>query len=185
MQFVLYMKNTVLILAIMMLFVACKKEKPSNMVTEPTPIIIENDIKELIIKLSFKTNKSDVFKIMVNNIAVDELQKKNIHISEEVVPTSGVDKISANFGDNNISNNVLINFGNKEVKEVEIMDITVIFGNNQISLKTPEDQNRYLNFNKFIEKDTTSNKLRTKRVNGAHNQTIYFKRNLVNLLKKE
>ena len=44
MQFVLYMKNTVLILAIMMLFVACKKEKPSNMVTEPTPIIIENDI---------------------------------------------------------------------------------------------------------------------------------------------
>ena len=122
---------------------------------------------------------------MVNNIAVDELQKKNIHISEEVVPTSGIDEISANFGDNNISNNVLINFGNKEVKEVEIMDITVIFGNNQISLKTPEDQNRYLNFNKFIEKDTTSNKLRTKRVNGAHNPTIYFKRNLVNLLKKE
>lgn len=185
MQFVLYMKNTVLILAIMMLFVACKKEKPSNMVTEPTPIIIENDIKELIIKLSFKTNKSDVFKIMVNNIAVDELQKKNIHIIEEVVPTTGADKISANFGANNFSNSVLINIGNKELKEVEIIDITLSFGKNQISLKTPEDQNKYLVFNKFIEKDSTSNTLRTKRVNGAHNPVIYFKRNLINFLRKE
>lgn len=179
------MKNSFIIFSLVALFVACKEEKPSNKVIEPTPINIEKANQDFNVNFSFKTNKKDVFKIMVNNIAVDELQKKNIHIIEEVVPTTGADKISANFGANNFSNSVLINIGNKELKEVEIIDITLSFGKNQISLKTPEDQNKYLVFNKFIEKDSTSNTLRTKRVNGAHNPVIYFKRNLINFLRKE
>ena len=179
------MKKSVLILTVIIGFVACKNDKIVNTEKVTSPIKIEEDDKELVVKLGFKTNKNDVFKIMVNNIVVDELQKKNIHVIEEVVPTSGVDDITANFGVNNISNNILIHLGNKAVKEVEIVDMTVSYGKNRISLKTPEDQNKYLIFNKFIDKDTTTVKLKTKRVDGTHNPVIYFKRNLINLLTKE
>jgi len=141
--------------------------------------------KQLTIDFNFKTDKQDVFKIMLNNIKVDELQNKNIHIYEEVVPSTGFDVIIAKFDAGNISNNIIIHLGNIEVKEVEIKNILVSYGNNQVNITSPEDLNKYIRFNKFIERDSSSNILNTKRVDGKHNPTFSIKRKLINLLKKE
>lgn len=141
--------------------------------------------KQLTINFNFKTNKKDVFKIMLNNIIVDELQSKNIHIYEDVLPSTSFDAIEAKFDTNNISNTIVFSLGNEEVKEVEIKNILVTYGNNQVDIKSPDDLNKYIRFNKFIERDSSSNTLNTKRVDGKLNPSFRIKNNLINLLKKE
>lgn len=141
--------------------------------------------KQLIVNFNFKTNKADVFKIMMNNIQVDELQKKNIQIFENVIPSSSQDKITAKFEDGNMSKNIVVHLGNKEVKEIEISSVEISYGDNYISIKTPQDLDKYFAFNKFIEKDLTSNKLKTITVNGQHNPVFSFKHNLINFITKE
>ena len=59
----------------------------------------------------------------MNSIIVDDFQKKNIHIIENVSPTNIIDVISASFGVNNISNKLQISLGNKEEKVVAIESI--------------------------------------------------------------
>ena len=154
-----------------------------------TPIIKEeiNSPKELMVnfRFRFKTNKTDTFKIMLSNIEVDELQKKNIYIFEDVIPSSGEDSIIAKFDPGNISNSITINLGNKEIKEVEIIEILVSYGSNGINISTNKDIDKYLAFNRFIERDSTSNIIRTKKVDGLHNPGFSLKRKLINQLRKE
>jgi len=140
--------------------------------------------KSLTINFNFKTNKTDVFKIMMNNIQVDELQKKNVHIFENVVPSSSQDEIIGKFDAGDISRSIHIHLGNKERKEVEIVSIHLSYGENQINIATPEDLDKYFVFNKFIEKDPTSKKLKTIKINGQHNPVFSLKLNLINFLTK-
>ena len=73
--------------------------------------------KEFIAKISYRTNKDDEFKIMLNNIQQDEFQRKNIYIIEKVVSNSVFENITANFGEvDNLPNEFHINFGVKEIK---------------------------------------------------------------------
>ena len=178
------MKNVVLVLLISIALLACKNNSKEDQSTN-TAKQEDKVRKELVVVLNFKTNKKDVFRIMLNNIIVDDLQKKNIQIFEEVIPSSAVDKISAKFDPENISNQILINLGNKEVKKVEIENVFVSYGQNQVNIKTPQEMEEYLNFNKFIDRDPSSTTLQTKKVDGRHNPIINLKRSLINLLKKE
>ncbi|WP_439152751.1 hypothetical protein [Winogradskyella sp.] len=141
--------------------------------------------KKLTIRFNFKTNKSDVFKIMMNNIEVDELQKKNIHIFEEVVPSTGDDTIVVEFDANNMSKQIVFHLGNKNEKELEIKSILVSYGNNQYNLSTVADINKYLIFNKFVERDSLSKNLKTIRLDGRLNPSFRIKNNLINLLKRK
>jgi len=166
---------------IALLVLSCQDKTNKVKSVEQVKVEIE---PSLIIDLNFKTNKEGVFKIMMNNIQVDELQKKSIHFSEDVISTTTEDAIKAEFDANNISDNIIISFGNKEVKEIEIVNLFVSYGSSQINISSPSDIEKYLAFNKFIERDSTSNKIRTKKINGQHNPGLFFKRNLINLLKK-
>ncbi|WP_411893956.1 hypothetical protein [Winogradskyella sp. A2] len=140
--------------------------------------------KSLKIHFIFRTNKADEFKIMMNNIEVDELQKKQIHISENVEPSSNDDYIVANFDPDNISKQIVIQLGSKIEKEVIINGILISFGDKTVNLNSPEDFNKHLVFNKFIERDSTSNKLITKRIEGKLNPTIRLKNSLINQLQR-
>lgn len=141
--------------------------------------------KGLVINFNFKTNKSDVFTISMQNIQVDGLQKKSIEIFENVVPSTNDDAIIAKFDPENFSKDLLINLGDKEEKFVEIKSILISYGNNQINLTTPADLNKHLVFNRFIKRDSLSNKLSTKRIDGRLNPTIRVKRSAINLLQKK
>jgi len=141
--------------------------------------------KQLSINFNFKTNQPDVFKIMMNNIEVDNLQKKNIQIFEDVIPSTNDDAIKADFDANNISNNIIIHLGNETVKEVEVKSILVAYGKNQLTITSAQDLNKYFAFNKFIKRDSTTKILETKRVDGKHNPSFRLRRNLINFLKKE
>lgn len=144
----------------------------------------KNTPKQLTINFNFKTNKADVFKIMMNNIEVNELQKKNIHVFEEVTPTTEDDIIRAEFDANNISKNILISLGNKEVKEVEIISISVSYGDNHFNFNTAKEFHEYFHFNRFVKKDEGSKTLTTQKVDGRHNPAISLKQNLIKLINR-
>ncbi|OUS02406.1 hypothetical protein A9Q86_03940 [Flavobacteriales bacterium 33_180_T64] len=170
-------------LVLLILTIGCKKKTDKIVLEEKKEENIEQII--LTINFNFKTSQPDVFKIMMNNIEVDELQKKNIHIFEEVVPSTSVDVIIAKFDADNFSKNIVFHLGNKTPKEVEVESILVAYGKNRFNINSAQDLNKYFAFNKFIERDSTSKILNTKRVDGKLNPTFRIKRNLINLLKKE
>ena len=61
---------------LLIVFVSCKNNDNKTPKIEAK----EKQVKNLIVKMEFKTNVEDVFKISVINIIVDEFQKKNIQI---------------------------------------------------------------------------------------------------------
>jgi hypothetical protein len=179
-----YMKLFLRIISILTISVnlSCKN---NNSTEKPIDVQEVIDIpNQLVINFNFKTNKSDLFKISMRNIQVDEFQKKAIEISEEVIPSTNYDAISAKFDDGNFSKDLIINLGNKEEKSVEIKNIIISYGDNQISLISPSDLNKNLVFNRFIQRDSLSKNLKTKRIDGRLNPVISIKKSTINLLQK-
>lgn len=177
------MKKIIFFLFLTNLFISCNDSKNNSASNDIKPD--SDKPKSLRIDFRFKTTEADEFKIMMNNIEVDELQKKNIQIVESVTPSTGDDVIVANFDPNNLSKQIVLHLGGKIKKEVTIKSILVSYGNQQFNLTSPEDFNEHLVFNKFIERDSTSNKLITKRIEGKLNPTIRIKNNLINQLQRQ
>ena len=178
------MRKLITILTFAIISLSCNKseKKHSSLSEINTDSMLKKSLK---LEFIYRTNKSDVFKIMMNNIEVDELQKKNIHIFEDVTPTSNNDRIIAEFDANNMSKNILINLGNKEVKEIEIINISLSYGENFYSFNTAKDINKYFAFNRFVDTDEDSKILKTKKIDGKHNPAIVLRQNLIRLLNKE
>ncbi len=165
-------------------YTSCKQNEAKNVVEDDLVVEAIVKPKQLTIQFNFKTNKSDVFKIMMNNIEVDGLQKKNIHIFENVTPSTSEDQIIAKFDEGDISKNIIIHLGNKTIKEVEITSVQVSYGDNHLNITTPEDLDKYFAFNNFIDFDSASNKLKTIKVNGQHNPAFSLKHSLINFITK-
>ena len=178
------MKNGLLAL-LLVLTIGCKSDTKENVTaSDKTQVEVKSQTNELNVVINFKTNKADNFKISLNNIVVDEFQKKNVQVIEKVSPTTATDIIKAKFGANNISKNITINFGNKVVKEVEIESIELSFGSNTKSIKA-SDLSKNFTMNKYISFDETTFRITTQRVEGKHNPTITLKKTILNKLIKE
>ncbi|SDR75071.1 hypothetical protein SAMN04515667_0543 [Formosa sp. Hel1_31_208] len=178
------MKKALCIILVVIAF-ACKDDaKVDEQKNQTSVSVAEKAIKELEVIVSFKTNKSDEFKLMLNNVPVDEFQRKNIHVIEKTEPTTSFEQITAKFGNNNLSNNFNINFGTKELKEVEIVSIQMTYGKNSVSIKGT-DLESYFNINNYINYDATTGVLKTQKVGGKHYPAISAKRIAINILKKE
>lgn len=176
------MKKIVLVVLVTFFAFSCSSEPKK----ESKPIVIENveeTIKEFIVKMDFKTNSEDSFRLELTNIVIDEFQKKNILVIESVSPSSSYEKITANFGEN-MSKAFKINFGTKELKEVEITKINLTYGKNSINIKGSELK-KYFSISKFIQYDSISGKLKTQKVEGKHYPIITLKRNYINALTQE
>lgn len=176
--------NILLIIICVIALLSCNTaEKNTSSVSENNLAQVES--KKLRIEFVYKTNKSDVFTIQMNNIEVDEIQKKNIHFFENVTPTTKDDRVVVEFDANNLSKTIIINLGHKEIKEVEILNISVSYGDNHYSFDTLNDIKKYFAFNRFIDVVEDSKTIQTKRVDGKHNPALSLRQNLIRLLEKE
>jgi len=138
--------------------------------------------RELTVIIQFKSNKADNFKLSLNNIVVDEFQKKNVQIIEKIEPSSGFDEISASFGENNISNNLVINFGNRIEKTIIIESIDLFLNSKNIRINN-QNFDKYFKHNNFLkislkEKIT----LNSVKVGNKLNPVIFAKPNLIKSL---
>jgi hypothetical protein len=177
------MKRVLLILLTFLIF-NCKEDSKSELKNQNSSLNIENNAKELEVIVSFKTNKADEFKFMLNNIQVDDFQKKNIHVIEKIEPNTSFDMITAKFGKGNMSKNFNINFGNKEPKEIEISSIDFTYGTNTISIKGTQ-LNNYFSINKFVKHDSITGKLITQYIEGKHYPAMTLNRSVINTLTKK
>jgi hypothetical protein len=155
------MGKVILVFISVLLFACENKEKE-------TPLDNSLEVQpEFNVTINFKTNKADEFRLKLNNIIIDEFQKKNIEIVEKVVASNNTDIIKAKFGPNNISKNFQIGLGNKEIKEIEIETIELSFGKNSIIIKASELADYFI-FNKYASIEDGTFKIVTKKVNGKH-----------------
>ncbi len=168
-----------LLLLALILVASCKSEpKTETEIDEP----VETEApKEFVVNMSFTTDKADDFKLMMNNVQIDEFQIKNIHVIEKVQPTSSVDNLTATFDAGNISTVFRIGLGVKEEKEVTIESLDITYGKNSINVGIGELTN-YFTGNKFVEIDSASNTIYVKRVDGKLNPTLSLKRRYLNTL---
>lgn len=172
-----------LLIIFLLLTLACNTES-KDQATATNKIAEVNTTKELEVVINFKTNKADEFKLLLNNIEVDEFQRKHSQVIEKVRPSSGTDEIIAKFGPDNISNNFSINFGTKEISQIEIESIRMSYGKNELVV-TGSEIDKFFNINKYIDYDSANNMLNTKRVEGKYYPAINLKRKGINILRKE
>ena len=85
---------------------------------------------------------------MLNNIKVDEFQKKNIQVREIVPASSELESIVAKFGEGNKSSNVVLSLG-KKPKIIFFNGIEFSYGEKSI-LITGSNFNKFLSTNKFV-----------------------------------
>lgn len=160
------MKKIILLITVTVLF-SCKSENSQDSFTPLKPK------QEFTVKLSFKTNKTDMFSFVLYNIEMDEFQKKWIQINQTVEKSETISTLVANFQDN-ISRNFRINLGNKEEKEIEIELIELKYGEKSIAI-SPNELDKYFIFNEFVTQDDASGKLIIKKEQNKFNPTIYLK----------
>lgn len=172
-----------LFFVLIILIVGCKSETKESPIENEQAVVAEQ-IKELKVVVNFKTNKEDEFKLLLNNVPVDEFQRKNVHVIEKVLPTTGTETITATFGENNISPNFNFNFGVKENKEVEIESISMSYGANTVTMSGAE-LSEYFTINKYLTQDSITNKLTTQRIDGKYYPAMILRRKAYNALTKE
>ena len=155
------MKKLILVLLITL---ACESKKQERVKEVKT---------EFIVKIKYRVNKEDVFKLVLYNITTDQNQNKWIQINEKVVGSLATKNSIANFGES-ISYNFRINFGTKQEKEIEIKYIEILYGAKSIYVN-PEELKKYFIFNEFISQDNATNKLFTKKIGGKLNPILFLK----------
>lgn len=171
------MKNLLIIL--LLIFTVSCKEESSNTEVQTIENIedssAEQVIKQLRLGFSFKTNTEDVFKIMLNNITVDDLQTKSIHFTEQMPPMENFEEIVAVFDPNNFSQDLAISLGNAKVKEVILDKITISYGDKAVMASTVSEINDNIVFNKYIDFNQETKVLKTKKLDGQHFPTIIIR----------
>lgn len=175
------MKKILLLLTVITLVFSCKKEEKSEN-TIKTIEQVETIKNEFIVKVNFKTNINDQFTLSLKNIKKDEFQTKTISITENVTPTTSVDNITANFGDN-ISSNFNINFGRKNTKTIFIESITLEYGDNLVNILSA-DLEKHFRFSKYLSFDEASGELTTKKIENRHIPIMFLKKATYNKLIK-
>ncbi len=177
------MKNIILVLSLVLSF-ACKNEVKDNPKSDiDTKTKTEVLKKELIVEIYFKTDKKDHFKLMMSNVVVDEFQKKHITIVEAIAPSALTDKLTANFGEGNMSNSFEIVLGDKEEKEIEFESIRFSYGANILDINATE-LSKYFTFNNYVSQDVSNHKILTQSIEGKQWPVLKLKQEALNVLTK-
>jgi hypothetical protein len=172
--------KTFKVLVILFILISCENNQKE---IEPLKEGSEDIKDELRVKIKYKTNKSDEFRLSLNHIKLDEFQSKSIHIIEKVEPTTNSDNITANFGKGNFSNRFQFGLGNIEPKKVTLEEIHMSYKDKNLIIES-DQINEYFRFNEFVEYDSISHQIRTKRVDGKHFPVLSLKwKYLTNLSK--
>lgn len=173
------MKKISILLFLALVLFSCENrtDKPK----QQKEIVQNEEIKELIVEMHFKTNKEDTFKFLMNNIKVDDFQTKNIQVLEKVSPSTELDNMSFNF-ENNKPNSFVINLGNKNLKEVEVKSVIVKYGDNIVEINKSNFK-KHIVPNKFIDINEEGT-LITKKVDGKHNPSLVLKKTVFNQVFK-
>ena len=167
------MKKIAFVLLLVLSFACNKQDKQVAEKSSEKTEVVKEKIKALTVDVKLTTNKADDFKLSLNNVIVNKVQKKNIQVIQKI-SAEKTNNISANFGQDNISKTLILNLGNKAEKEVVIENITITYGDKKLTASSSELQ-KYFNLNKFVSLDENTNALLTKKIDGKHSPSLILK----------
>lgn len=173
------MKQVLLILFIGCILFSCNENK-SVANGDNTP---SEQKKVLSVSIELKTTHDDEFRIMLNQIEVDEFQKMDIRAYEVIPATNNYDKMTARFFDKIISKKLVIGLGNKHLKTVDINRISMSYGTSSLVIPKVE-LSSYFNTNSYASFDNQMN-IVTQKDNGRHLPALYANAKLINALTKD
>lgn len=165
----------------MLIIFGCRSEPKED--EKPQHSAAETE-KELMVIMGFKTSEEDDFKINLNNIKIDDFQKKNIQIRETVTVSTGLESIVAKFGANNLSNDLVLHLGHTKEKEIHFNGIELSYGNSRV-LVTNANFDKYFRTNKYVKYDSINHSFLTQKVNGKHAPAIISRKYLMDFLRKQ
>ena len=173
------MKQIVLSVFSCIVLFSCKENKPT--------VNVESSDSEkksiLTVSVELKTTKEDEFKVMLNQIDVDEFQKMNIQATEVIPVTNNYEKMRVSFFENTFSNKLVIGLGNKHPKSVDIKNISLSYGTRSINISKAQ-LSTYFSANTYSYFDDNMTII-TKIEKDQHTPALYANTKLINLLTKE
>ena len=124
-----------------------------------------------------KTDKQVTFK---NVAGVDEAKQE----LEEVKKRDPIHLFESELKKRKILTDAEIEALDKEQKEIEIYTIEFTYGENSIAI-TKSNFDKFLRVNQFIDYRKDNFTIKTMRVDGRHNPSIFAKKTLISFLNKE
>ena len=175
-----------LLLICVILLIACKNEEKTNSDSEG-PVeeinVEEKASNKLTLEIDLATSHPDVFKFFANDVFLNNNQFMNLSVSQKLNENEKSKKMTFEFPEN-IQPDVLLglNLGTKEEKEVTINEINLTYGNTKFSI-TPETIEDYFTHNKFVEINSETHKISTKKMDNKHNPTLFVRRKILDSIQ--
>ncbi len=139
--------------------------------------------KTLIIELEIETDSPEDFKLIANDIFLNNGQSMDLYITQRINPNETSKKIRFELPDNIVPDfNIGISLGTKKEKEVKINNVDISIG----SLSYQINSNNLITYfrpNKFVDYDDESGALKTKTVDGKHNPMIFLRKRYVDKIE--
>lgn len=152
----------------------------------------EKDIKEtnksakkLTFEIDLETSSADDFMLFANDVFINNGQFMNIGITQKLNMNETSKKMKFEFPEN-VKPDAMLAFGlgTKAPKEVIIRNIDFSYGDAVFHVGEKEVSN-YFSFNKFIEYDSITNTIKTKKVDNNLNPLLFLRRKILDSIQKE
>jgi hypothetical protein len=173
------MKTQFLILIFILSLFSCKDEVNQGSINKD----IVKEANQLILEVTLKTSQAGNFKFFANNIFLNNNKEMNISITHKLKSNPDFEKITFKFPENiNPDSQLGLSLGSKSEKSIEIANMLLTFGETKFKI-IPETIKDYMVLNKFINIDSITSKIVTKKVDNGHNPILFFRRKIIDSLQ--
>lgn len=133
----------------------------------------ENLKKTLTIEIDYISNKDDTFRMIYNKTLFND-QLIDLTINNHITAKKKSQKLTFQMPIKGRPKSISLGLGNEEEKEIIFKKVTLKFEDNIFEIHQ-KDIKKYFTFNKYVSFDSSTNTLKTKRINNLHSPVITFK----------
>ena len=169
-------------LLLILISFACKEDKSEN--TKESKIESkEKKSSKLVFDIDLTTTQPDEFRFFANNIFLNNNQFMNISIGQQLHNNETSKSMRFEFPEN-VKPDVMLGFvlGVKKEKDVEIKTASLSYGETKFIINS-DQLNEFFTFNKFIEYNSETKILETKRKDNRLNPTLYVRRKILDSIQ--
>lgn len=174
----------VIITLFFVVLTACNEDKSSNKNQDsssgPEPDKVEN---KLIFDVHIETTQSDEFAFFANDVFLNNSQFMYISIRHKLNNNETVKDLHFEFPKNiKPDRQVGFSLGSNNVKDVNITEATLSYGGTKFTI-IADNLMDYFTANKFVEYDSITKTVKTKRVDNKYNPLLFVRQRILDSIQ--